>query len=773
MSKIYYDTDVEYAVITLKTRSAGGSNLTIYAATEYYEAGALYSGSPEMFPLLQSSPTVMRSVGDHFGIRHSIDLQIEARMPFSIFNKGMIDLRETYEFYRASAKIYYGTKPYDAQAPSSSFIIKQDCEVLTSDWGNETLTLSCRDIWYEDKEVSFRIPSTSVITDFVGGLKERYVGEYAPIPFGADQVVDCLVYDVNSTNAYFFVVGFNIDSDHTVKDFKEWYAENITPDLSPLRYLRVDEATSVMYGTIYSAFGLGSSTPFHLGQFWRSTPFTPAKNSVLAAFMCHLAPQGTQADINGELTFSVHRAEEFSSSGTYPPTGNALASLTYDPQDLIFGFPGVQLYLPDLVPLVAGKNYCIVCRFSNRDDTTNYVSMNVLGFSSPDHDALDRSTEDGGWVFQSGVRSSVVPQALVPTTETTQSQAGFYWNRITVAYTATVGSGALNADTAIGFKYKVDGIKDNAAGTYTGTGNALIENPADLTRFILVRLMGVDPADIDTSSFTSVRSSQATESIEMGFVIDRETYGEDLIIEICKQSRMVLYKETGGKYKVYFWEPSPAAGSVDNAFKFFELQDELTVVSIQDEPIIKVFNDFDQDYGNNALEFPANPESIRRSRTDKFLNRQFLNKDDSTAGDTAREAKCSQSHSLYGVRRMDFPYDLHTNATGVANMQNYFCDRFHLKNQVVTVEIPRRQYYNSVELLESALVDSDEIGDALGYMSLEGARDAGQDTLSAAVSNYPTAAFNYGRLKGIITGVEESGSFMRVTILTDDGPGSY
>lgn len=775
MSKIYKDTDIEFVKLTLKLKSNPASTVIVYAGLDYYEVGELYSGSPEIQPLLAESPNVIRSVGDHIGVRHTVSVRLFSRQPFPIYpvNKGLTDLRPDYEFYRAKVEFYYGAKPHDAQGVASDFVIKQDTEVVTADWDDESLTLNCRDIWYEDKEVSFRIPDETVITVWGGQLGEQYIGEYAPIPFGANQVVESFVYDVNSVNTVYLLAGFNWDADHTVKDHKEWYVENRTKDLSPDNYIRVDDITNPLYGTAYGLNGLASSTPFHLGEFWRSTFFTPSSGCFLVAFQVTISVTGTASSVDGVLTFELYRGKEFTTAGTTPPTGSPLTQFTYDAQDAGGAFPGRTFNFETPIPLVGGQPYTIVAKFSSQD-ATNYVNMHVLASGPESHDALDRTTEDAGWVLQSGVRSSIVPLALIPGTITQESENGFYFNRVDLNYSTTLSaSKAINGAGGYSHQYLVDGLKDNAAGTFTGTANALMEIPADLLHFTLVKMLDVDSSLIDTASFNSVRSSQNAETYRMGYVIDRDTNGEELIVEMCRQSRMVLYKEAGGKYKVHFWEPSPAKASVDNTFSQPQLRDELKVVSIQDEPINRVFNTFSQNWKNNALQFPTDPKSTRRSRTDKFLENQFLNQNDSTSGDTSRENAMADSVALYGERVMDFPLDMHTDATGVQNLQNYYASRFKFRQQLITVEIPRRIFYNRVDLLESGLVQSDQIGDDLGYMTAEGVRDVGTATFSASVTNYPGVGFNFGEIKGIVTAVEETGPFIRVTINTDEGPGSY
>jgi len=50
------------------------------------------------------------------------------------------------------------------------------------------------------------------------------------------------------------------------------------------------------------------------------------------------------------------------------------------------------------------------------------------------------------------------------------------------------------------------GYKDDPVGSYTGTPSALIENPSDVYRFTLLKILGIDPAMIDFQSLDQART---------------------------------------------------------------------------------------------------------------------------------------------------------------------------------------------------------------------------------------------------------------------------
>ena len=69
---------------------------------------------------------------------------------------------------------------------------------------------------------------------------------------------------------------------------------------------------------------------------------------------------------------------------------------------------------------------------------------------------------------------------------------------------------------------EVDGYQDDANGTWTGTANALIENPSDVVRFLLFNVLGLEAGDVDLSSLDTARTVLNTLKIARG-ISDRES----------------------------------------------------------------------------------------------------------------------------------------------------------------------------------------------------------------------------------------------------------
>lgn len=91
----------------------------------------------------------------------------------------------------------------------------------------------------------------------------------------------------------------------------------------------------------------------------------------------------------------------------------------------------------------------------------------------------------------------------------------------------------------------VDGYADDGAGTYTGTPNALIENPADVLHHLLRVPGGLAAADIDAASFAAARASLAALAYLFAGVLLRDEASNAVLLRLAEQCRSLLYFEEG------------------------------------------------------------------------------------------------------------------------------------------------------------------------------------------------------------------------------------
>ncbi len=99
----------------------------------------------------------------------------------------------------------------------------------------------------------------------------------------------------------------------------------------------------------------------------------------------------------------------------------------------------------------------------------------------------------------------------------------------------------------------VEGYKDDGSGTYTGTANALIENPSDVRRYILQGIVGRSASEIG-ASFNTMRTTYAGRAGGYKFGVNLPILGRSLseiFQKFDEQSRSHM-REDGGKFELSF-----------------------------------------------------------------------------------------------------------------------------------------------------------------------------------------------------------------------------
>jgi len=103
----------------------------------------------------------------------------------------------------------------------------------------------------------------------------------------------------------------------------------------------------------------------------------------------------------------------------------------------------------------------------------------------------------------------------------------------------------------------IEGHKDDASGTYTGVANALIENPADVRKYILIALLGRSASDIG-SSFGDMRTIYNNRSAPYKLAMNLPKVGltlSEIFKRIDEQTRSQM-REDSGKFELSF-HPGP------------------------------------------------------------------------------------------------------------------------------------------------------------------------------------------------------------------------
>lgn len=111
----------------------------------------------------------------------------------------------------------------------------------------------------------------------------------------------------------------------------------------------------------------------------------------------------------------------------------------------------------------------------------------------------------------------------------------------------------------------VDGMADDASGTYTGTPNALIEQPDHVRKHILIALLGFSGADIGASFATvgAIYAAQISGGYKFAFNLpDVATQTMDLFAAMDLQTRSNMF-ESGSQFQLAFNSTSDPTSQMD------------------------------------------------------------------------------------------------------------------------------------------------------------------------------------------------------------------
>jgi hypothetical protein len=107
----------------------------------------------------------------------------------------------------------------------------------------------------------------------------------------------------------------------------------------------------------------------------------------------------------------------------------------------------------------------------------------------------------------------------------------------------------------------VAGYIDDASGTYTGTPSASIELAPDILRFLLVRVAGVDPEDINAATFEAARAGLGAEALVVYLGAAGEALDLATVIERLENSARGDLTVRRGKFEFNLRDGSPTVAA--------------------------------------------------------------------------------------------------------------------------------------------------------------------------------------------------------------------
>jgi hypothetical protein len=167
-------------------------------------------------------------------------------------------------------------------------------------------------------------------------------------------------------------------------------------------------------------------------------------------------------------------------------------------------------------------------------------------------------------------------------------------------------SGNSVADVRVGqlITANVQGYKDDANGTYTGTPNALIERPDAVFKHIWTVLLGAPLTDIDPVSFAAAGAFYAANTYKFAKLINSPIQATDLFMRLALQCRSRFVVTGAGIAKLFIRQCGQS--SINSVIKNEIKTDSL---SVQRSPVAEIINLFYIYYDLDITKSASDPAS--------------------------------------------------------------------------------------------------------------------------------------------------------------------
>lgn len=479
----------------------------------------------------------------------------------------------------------------------------------------------------------------------------------------------------------------------------------------------------------------------------------------------------TPSNAKGEMAVEIYHATTRDSGDTYTVIGTPLRRMAIDNAytPLAGGNDSIIIVDPPLT-IAPDVTYLVALTYTNEDTDTYFVRCWYDGNSGSTHYARDIRRNDQAWVKQTDVRLFLkLNFASTLNTFTVDNEDGIndYAKKNVTHHAVSIYDTSYQIDptTQMIYKLGMQGLKDDGSGTYTGSASAIIENPAAIIHFTLMNSdfgLGLSSTYVDTSSLTTAKTAMSTFGLSHKIAITEETTAEDLILEICRQARMIVYKTRAGKIALKV--PS-AISSIDIDLSEVKERGDLALIDVRDNDYSSIVNSFKQYYSPDMLNLPSDPALIRRAEREKLAGKLELNASYSSASDTGRVDICAASEARYGKREMTFPLDFFDSASYAIKIQNYYCDRYSTLQRRVEFRIPRRRYYSSLGLFSNIKISHTGIETSNGT-TLLAKQFYDYDVIKAYDNGVPSVVWQGGVIKAQVLEIEEEGPWMRIVAET-------
>lgn len=493
----------------------------------------------------------------------------------------------------------------------------------------------------------------------------------------------------------------------------------------------------------------------------------------------------TVTNEDGELKLSVYHVNFNNSTGCYEPTGSPLREATLDMEDggILSGatVPSFQIEPPLVMNDL--ESYGFVLSWSNDKDHSKTILANLRAaslalpyyarakFAHP-NSGMFSVTPTLGW---QGINSSYdldmelfcIGEGVESWEDGTTALApnNFSYQYLEAKEIVVSGTQAQREfNKELEFKLGLSAMEDDGSGTYTGSAGAVVKNPADIIRLLLQGsnlFLNIATGSLNTTKIGNVRASLAAAGFtSMVIPIQEEWSFEELIIEICRQCRILLTQDRDGKLGLHYpiYTGADAMTGINESF----LRGEMTLLAYGDEDESNVVNQFKCVYAPDPLNTPKDPAFLRRAGTNSYSGFIELT---TAAADVRRAALCTSSQSFFGLREFREAFDFLDSQAMTQRAVDYYCDRYAERQEIAVVRIPKRRFYTTFDVLSTARVNHQGIRsrNGTGFGLHSASSNLGMTWYREGT---PCVLWSGGKVAGEVVDVVEEGPFMTLTVQT-------
>lgn len=467
---------------------------------------------------------------------------------------------------------------------------------------------------------------------------------------------------------------------------------------------------------------------------------------------------------HGELVCEIYHVSIVGDS--YTRNGQPLrrASLDISTAAIIAGTDNAYFQIDAPLLLLEGIDYAIELHWTNHKTGARFIRCNLRTNSGSTHYRLDQRADNTGWEKQTDQQLAMELFVLGfgddgdTLTTTTGDPRYAYIHLEAKSITLSTGQNHLEFNNGLQFKVNLSGLIDDGSGTYTGTASAALTYSADIIHWLLRHssLLALPSTAVEASTFTAARALQTTAGLKMHIGLEDQISIRDFILELCRQGRLIIYKRRDGKLAVKY----PVYSDPTVTLNEESMRGDLILASVALESLSEVVNEFYQLYSYDPLNLPKDAGFVRRAKSTKYLDAQFINPTASTASDTHRQTLCQLSQQLYGRSEMRTPITYLQSGSRVATLQNYVCDRKTRRAKVVRLRVPRRRFFNTLDLFTMIRVEHTGIQAQAGTGFDLMVGDSSGNELVVEHESIRRGCWAGGVESGEIIEVEEEGGYM-------------